>query len=105
MIPRLVQMLVVVVVVRQPPQVALTERQVFKLVLEDDTRVEEGILDDGVTGGLLFLGEGDLREIVLPLVGIIGEGVRARRFLFRCDGVSAHTEAGVFRQSAGLQGI
>ena len=80
-IPCLVQMFVLLVVVRQPPQVTLAERQVFKSVFEDDTRMEEGLLDDSVTGSLLVLSEGDLREVVLAFVRIVGEGVCCRELI------------------------
>ena len=53
----------------------LAERQVLKLGLEDDARMEEGILNDGVASRLLFFGEGDLCEIIRSLVGIVGQRV------------------------------
>ena len=70
-IERLVQVLVVGIVVRQSCQVLLTQRQVAQFVLEDHTRMEQTILDDIVRNCFLLIGKGNLRQIVLTLVGIV----------------------------------
>ena len=71
-IPRFVQMLVVAIVACQARQVFLTESQVIEFILEDNTRMEKSVLNDIVASSLLLVGEGNLRQIVFTLMGVLG---------------------------------
>ena len=66
-----VHLLELAVLVGKPAQVTLAEPQVVQLVLEDDSRVEESVLDHLVAGCHLFLGKGNLRQVVLALVRVV----------------------------------
>ena len=73
-------MLIVMIVVGEPHQMALAERQVVEFVLEDDTSMEEPVLYDAVAGSLLLVGERYLGQIVFAFVGIVCEAVGGRGF-------------------------
>ena len=70
MVPRLRVVLVVGVIGSQSAQVSLADVQALHLILQDDTGMEQPILDDIVTGGLLLIGEWYLRQIVGTVVRI-----------------------------------
>ena len=63
------------IVFRQAQQLFLREIQVVELVLEDDARLEQCFLYDGMALGLLLVAEGYLRQIVLTVVGVVGQCV------------------------------
>ena len=75
MIPGVGHLLVVGIVLRQSQQVLLREVQVVEFILEDDARLEQRLLDDGVAGLLLLVGEGDLGQIVLSVVRVVSQAV------------------------------
>ena len=54
---------------------ALTEFQVREFVLEDDASVEESVLDDIVRGGHLVFCKRYLRQVVLTVMGVVGQRV------------------------------
>ena len=55
----------------QTRECLLAERQVVELVLEDDARVVESVLNDEVASCHLFFGERYLCEVILTLVRIV----------------------------------
>ena len=63
-------MLIVRIVGNQAAQVALADGQTLHLVLQDDACMEQSVLYYLVACSLLFVGEWDLCQIVLALVGI-----------------------------------
>ena len=75
MIPRIVELLVLGIVLRQTQQLLLAEFQIVEFVLENDARLQEGFLYDGVARGLLIVCERNLRQIELAVMRIVGEGV------------------------------
>ena len=94
MIPRLVQMLKVRIVACQPQELFFAEAQVFEFVLEDDARVQQPVLDDVVAGGLHLVGGRYLRQVVLAVVWVVGEGVFWDGVHRKgCDGVGEDAEA------------
>ena len=72
-IPGFVHLGVVGIVVQEPQQVLLAQWQVGEFVFEDDACVEQPVLDDVVGGGLLFVGKGNLCQIVFAVVRVVGE--------------------------------
>ena len=72
-IPRLVQMFVFIVVIRQSSQMTFAERQVVEFVFEDDACMEECVLNECMTSRFLFLCERYLGEIISPFVGVVGQ--------------------------------
>ena len=77
MIPHFVKILEIGVVVNQTYQVFLTESQrslAVKFVLEDDTSMEQSVLDDIVCSGFLGRRKRDLRQIVGALMWVVGVG-------------------------------
>ena len=85
-IPRHVVALVVRVLPRQSGEVFLAERQVVELVLEDDTGIEESLLDDGIAGGNLLFGKGNLCQVVRTVVRVEGGTVGCGLATFCCPG-------------------
>ena len=55
MVVHLVHVFVVRILVGDAHQVFLTQSQVVEFILEDHTRMEESVADDGIAGCLLFL--------------------------------------------------
>ena len=72
MVPCLVVLLVVGILAGQPAQRLLAELQVVQLVLEDDARMKQTVLDEVVALGFLFVGEGDLCQVVFAIVRVVG---------------------------------
>ena len=71
----------------QTRECLLAERQVVELVLEDDARVVESVLNDEVAGCYLLLGERNLCEVVFALVRVVlcAVGHLFQRVLCRFD--------------------
>ncbi len=59
------------ILAEEPLELLLAECQIVELILEDYAAVEEPVLDDIVAFGHLLLGEGNLLEIVFPLVRVV----------------------------------
>ena len=59
------------VAVGEPSQLPLAEVEHVELVFEDDAAVVEAVHDDEVAGFYLFVGEGDLCQVVFALVGVV----------------------------------
>ena len=72
MVPRLGVILVVGVIGSQSAQIAFADAQALHLILQDDACMEQTILDDIVTDGLLLIGEWDLRQVIFTVVRIKG---------------------------------
>ena len=71
MVVGVVHVLVVGIVVGEPSEGFLAQREIVELVLEDDTTVVQPVFDDGIAGRYLLLGEGNLGKVVLPLVRVV----------------------------------
>ena len=76
MIPSFVSMRIVRIVASQSAEVLFTESQLVHLVFQNDTSMEQGLLNLFVADGLLFFGEGNLCQIILTLMGIGSDGIR-----------------------------
>ena len=70
MVVHLVHVFVVRILVGDAHQVFLTQSQVVEFILEDHTRMEESVADDGIAGCLLFLRKRYLCQIVLSIMGV-----------------------------------
>ena len=75
MIPGIIEFLELGIVLRQAQQLFLAEFQVVEFVFEDDARLQQSLLNDGVARGLLFVSEGNLSQIKFAVMGVVGEGV------------------------------
>ena len=69
-IPGFVEMFIILIVVCQSAQEFLAQSQVVHLILQDDTCLEQRLLDDLMAGCLLLIGKGYLCQIELAIVRI-----------------------------------
>ena len=70
-IEHIIHVLKIRILISQPAQLFLTQMQVIELILEDDTAMIEGILDDHVTLFHLLFGERNLCQVILPFMRIV----------------------------------
>ena len=75
MIPSLIHLLVGGILCGEPVELFLSQPEVLQFILEDDARVEEAVHDNKVAFSLLLLGEGDLCQVILAVVRVVGQGV------------------------------
>ena len=86
MIEHVVHLLVGGVLVGKSSQLPFSETEVVELVLEDDAAVVESVHDDQVGGFHLFLGEGDVLQVVFAFMRIVlgAVGDLLQRILHGC---------------------
>ena len=70
-IEHIIHVLKVRILISQPAQLFFTQMQVIEFILEDDTTMIEGILDDHVTFFHLLFGERNLRQVIFPFMWIV----------------------------------
>ena len=70
-IEHIIHVLKVRILISQPAQLFLTQMQVIELILEYDTTIVEGVLDNHITLLHLLFGERNLRQVILPFMWIV----------------------------------